>query len=163
MLDVLSLIGKPSTRSAINTIRSNRSFADFITCISFWSNKAGAFYTKHQKTGKTSNKPPFQAGARRIPRMRCYSLVDQSPRGIGQIFIIAFPIDESFMNDLIGLIGSVGWRAKLTIDRLGRYKRGHRNGRRTRFEAYSELFRHKCRSQKFRNPADMKIPFSDDR
>jgi hypothetical protein len=80
------------------------------------------FIRNTRKRGKPQQNRLFQAGLRRIPRMRCYSLADESPRRIGQIFTIAFPIDESFMNDLIGLIGSVGWRAKLTIDRLGRCK-----------------------------------------
>jgi hypothetical protein len=46
--------------------------------------------------------------------MQCYSLSDENPRRIGQIFIMACPVNESAMNDLIGLIGSVVWLANLS-------------------------------------------------
>lgn len=46
--------------------------------------------------------------------MQCYSLLGENPRRIGQIFIVACPLNDSTMNDLIGLIGSVVWLANLS-------------------------------------------------
>jgi hypothetical protein len=59
-------------------------------------------------------KPPFSNRTPGIPGMQCYSLTDENPRRIGQIFIMACPVNESAMNDLIGLIGSVVWLANLS-------------------------------------------------